>query len=134
MRHFRRLLQRGDQVVGLDTLNDYYDPALKQARLRQIESVASSGAWRFERMALEDGDALMGLFAEESLLLWSTLRPRLAFAIRLRILRLTSRATLWALATSLRAAVTTAWAIWCMPRAVLCMAATAICRLMSVGR
>ena len=60
-----RLLQRGDRVVGLDNLNDYYDPALKQARLRQIEAVAPAGAWRFERMALEDGEALMGLFAEE---------------------------------------------------------------------
>ena len=29
----QRLLQRGDRVVGLDNLNDYYDPALKQARL-----------------------------------------------------------------------------------------------------
>ena len=60
-----RLLQRGDRVVGLDNLNDYYDPNLKQARLRQIEEVAPSGAWRFERMALEEGAALMGLFAEE---------------------------------------------------------------------
>ena len=60
-----RLLQRGDRVVGLDNLNDYYDPALKQARLRQIEAVASAGVWRFERSALEDEPALMALFAEE---------------------------------------------------------------------
>ena len=61
----KRLLLRGDRVVGLDNLNDYYDPALKQARLLQIEAIAPSGAWRFERMALEDGAALMALFAEE---------------------------------------------------------------------
>ena len=60
----KRLLKRGDRVVGLDNLNDYYDPSLKQARLRQIEAVAPEGAWRFERLALEDGDALMALFAE----------------------------------------------------------------------
>ena len=60
-----RLLQRGDRVVGLDNLNDYYDPSLKQARLRQIEAVAPSGAWRFERLALEDEQGLMALFAEE---------------------------------------------------------------------
>jgi UDP-glucuronate 4-epimerase len=60
-----RLLQRGDRVVGLDNLNDYYDPNLKQARLRQIEGVAPSGAWRFERIALEDGEALTALFADE---------------------------------------------------------------------
>ena len=60
-----RLLQRGDRVVGLDNLNDYYDPPLKQARLRQIQAVAREGAWRFVEMALEDGDDLMALFAAE---------------------------------------------------------------------
>lgn len=60
-----RLLQCGDRVVGLDNLNDYYDLSLKQARLRQIEVMAPVGAWRFERIALEDSDALMVLFAEE---------------------------------------------------------------------
>ena len=60
-----RLLQRGDRVVGVDSLNDYYDPSLKQARLRQIEAVAPESNWRFERLALEDGDALIALFAEE---------------------------------------------------------------------
>ena len=61
----KRLLQRGDRVVGIDNLNDYYDPALKQARLRQIEAMAPSGSWRFERLALEDGQALMKLFTDE---------------------------------------------------------------------
>ncbi len=61
----QRLLQMGDRVVGLDNLNDYYDPSLKRARLRQIEAADMAGAWRFERLALEDGDALMALFAEE---------------------------------------------------------------------
>ena len=60
-----RLLQSGDRVVGLDNLNDYYDPSLKKARLRQIEAAARSGAWHFERMALEDGEALKALFADE---------------------------------------------------------------------
>lgn len=32
-----RLLARGDEVIGLDNLNDYYDPALKRARLAQLE-------------------------------------------------------------------------------------------------
>ena len=60
-----RLLKRGDRVVGLDNLNDYYDPSLKQARLREIEAVAPAGAWRFECLDLEDGEALNALFAEE---------------------------------------------------------------------
>ena len=61
----QRLLQRGDRVIGLDNLNHYYDPTLKKARLRQIEAVARERAWRFVEMALEDGDALMALFAAE---------------------------------------------------------------------
>ena len=60
-----RLIQSGDRVVGIDNLNDYYDPSLKHARLRQIEAVAPPGSWRFERLSLEDGQALMALFAEE---------------------------------------------------------------------
>ena len=32
----RRLLERGDEVVGVDSLNEYYDPRLKLARLQQI--------------------------------------------------------------------------------------------------
>ena len=61
----QRLLQRGDRVVGVDNLNAYYDPALKQARLRQIEAVASEGSWRFKSVALEEGEALMKLFSAE---------------------------------------------------------------------
>ena len=61
----QRLLRQGDRVVGLDNLNDYYDVKLKEARLLQIEAIASKGAWRFERLALEDGGALMALFEEE---------------------------------------------------------------------
>ena len=61
----QRLLQRGDRVVGIDNLNDYYDPSLKQERLRQIGAIAPEGAWRFERLALEDGTDLMAVFAEE---------------------------------------------------------------------
>ena len=62
-----RLLRRGDRVIGIDNLNDYYDPALKQARLARIETqaVPEPGAWRFQRLALEDGDALLKLFATE---------------------------------------------------------------------
>lgn len=61
----QRLLQRGERVVGLDSLNSYYDPALKQARLQQIEAVATPGAWRFCHQSLEDADSLNALFAQE---------------------------------------------------------------------
>ena len=60
-----RLLERGERVVGIDNLNTYYDPALKRARLARVEAAAPSGAWRFEPLSLEDGPALMALFADE---------------------------------------------------------------------
>ena len=58
----QRLLERGDEVVGLDNLNAYYDPALKLARLALLEGQA---AFRFERLELADGAALHALFARE---------------------------------------------------------------------
>lgn len=64
-----RLLARGERVVGIDNLNSYYDPALKQARLSRIEASAPTAAWCFQRLELEDGSAIAELFARE--------RPRL---------------------------------------------------------
>ena len=46
-----RLLHRGDQVVGVDNLNDYYDVRLKEARLARVQG---QPGFRFERVALED--------------------------------------------------------------------------------
>jgi UDP-glucuronate 4-epimerase len=62
----RRLLERGDTVVGLDVVNDYYDPTLKESRLKVLEQVAAqSGAdYRFHRINLADRSALDACFAE----------------------------------------------------------------------
>ena len=57
-----RLLARGDQVVGLDNLNDYYDPALKRARLRRLEGLPS---FRFVQLDLADRAGMAELFATE---------------------------------------------------------------------
>lgn len=59
----QRLLDRGDQVVGLDSLNDYYPVSLKEARLARL---ASHNGFRFVRAALEDRSAIEALFAAES--------------------------------------------------------------------
>ncbi|WP_349264048.1 NAD-dependent epimerase/dehydratase family protein [Longimicrobium sp.] len=56
----RRLLARGDQVTGLDNLCDYYDVALKQARLAEL---LPHGGFRFVRADLADRAALEGVFA-----------------------------------------------------------------------
>ncbi len=45
----QRLLQRGDVVVGLDNLNDYYDPELKRSRLTRLQQTGSRSQFTFER-------------------------------------------------------------------------------------
>jgi len=67
-----RLLERGERVLGVDNLNSYYDPALKQARLDRLDGMASAaplpsaagqGIWSFHRLDLADGEAMADLFA-----------------------------------------------------------------------
>ncbi|MDG2094944.1 MAG: NAD-dependent epimerase [Phycisphaerales bacterium] len=58
-----RLLERGDEVVGFDNLNDYYDPMLKQARLDRINSRNDSERFEFIKGELVDREALESLFA-----------------------------------------------------------------------
>jgi len=53
----RALLERGDEVVGIDNLNDYYDPKLKQARLTNLQQHFGS-RFRFEHVDFGDADAL----------------------------------------------------------------------------
>ena len=55
------LLQRGDTVVGIDNLNDYYDVSLKQSRLDQL---APHSDFSFIRADLADRDAMARIFAE----------------------------------------------------------------------
>lgn len=58
----RRLLERGDEVVGLDNLNPYYDPRLKDNRLKLL---ASYPAFRFVKLDLADTAPIAALFASE---------------------------------------------------------------------
>ena len=66
----RALLQRGDQVTGIDNLSDYYDVELKRARLRWIESppggatACGAGAFRFKKLDLADRAGTEALFAQ----------------------------------------------------------------------
>lgn len=58
----RRLLERGDQVVGLDNLNDYYDPQLKRDRLQRLEPQAG---FSFVKLDVADRPGMEQLFAAE---------------------------------------------------------------------
>jgi UDP-glucuronate 4-epimerase len=57
-----RFLERGDEVVGLDNLNDYYDVTLKTARLERLQR---QPRFRFVRMDLADKSQMDDLFARE---------------------------------------------------------------------
>lgn len=59
----RRLLERGDQVVGLDSLNDYYDVRLKEDRLAQL---TRHPEFEFCKANLADREAMGQLFGTES--------------------------------------------------------------------
>lgn len=59
------LLRRGDAVVAVDNLNDYYDPARKQANLEEVRATApDTQKFIFHRTDIRDEDAIEGLFAE----------------------------------------------------------------------
>ncbi|MFU0507854.1 NAD-dependent epimerase [Pseudaminobacter sp. NGMCC 1.201702] len=57
----KALLERGDEVIGIDNLNDYYDVNLKHARLRRLESIRN---FRFEKCDLQDRASIERIFAE----------------------------------------------------------------------
>jgi UDP-glucuronate 4-epimerase len=59
----KRLLARGDQVVGLDNVNDYYQVQLKQNRLKQLEP---DPGFTFHRLSLEDREGMSRLFADNA--------------------------------------------------------------------
>ena len=73
----KRLLERGDEVVGIDNINDYYDTNLKFARLEDTGIDPKAVEWHtkvssttfpkysFVRMNLEDKEEMMDLFKEE---------------------------------------------------------------------
>ena len=58
------LLARGQRVVGIDNLDPYYDPRLKQARLHRL-TAEHARALRFERLDITDRDGLAALLADE---------------------------------------------------------------------
>ena len=57
----RRLLDRGDEVVGIDNLNDYYDVALKRARLARLQG---SLGFAFEKVDVADRNTLFDVFSK----------------------------------------------------------------------
>ncbi len=59
----KKLCERGDEVVGIDNLNDYYDPTLKMARLLQLKKLPN---FQFIKMDITDREAMAQLFSQHN--------------------------------------------------------------------
>ena len=59
------LLARGDQVIGIDNINDYYDTSLKEARLQQLEAMPQAGNFKFLKLDIAQDDELATFFETE---------------------------------------------------------------------
>ena len=60
----RRLLGRGERVIGVDIVNDYYDPSLKEARLATFDG---SDSFAFERMDIADAEGMAKLVRDNGI-------------------------------------------------------------------
>jgi len=60
----QRLLARGEQVLGIDSLNDYYDPTLKRDRLALLEG---SPGFRFQQLDVANRSGLEALFSQHQI-------------------------------------------------------------------
>ncbi|RYE43049.1 MAG: NAD-dependent epimerase [Hyphomicrobiales bacterium] len=56
-----RLLDRGDEVIGVDNLNDYYEVSLKEARLARLRQ---KPGFRFHKVSVEDREGMAAIFAQ----------------------------------------------------------------------
>ena len=59
------LINRGDHVVGIDNINDYYDVNLKHARLAHIKASDAASHFTFIEMGVEERDKMTALFEEQ---------------------------------------------------------------------
>jgi len=124
-----RLLARGDRVIGLDNLNSYYSPALKQQRLQRLERHSN---FHFQRLALEDTAAISELFRSEGLkrVIHLAAQAGVRYSIENPLAYVNSN-VVGRFSRSWRAAATTALSTWCTRPAVRSMEATAACHSQS---
>ena len=84
-----RLLARGDTVLGVDNFNDFYDPAIKEANVREVAAHAEPGRFRVERADIvHDIDRIDAILAAEPvdaichLAAWAGVRPSIRAPLR----------------------------------------------------
>ena len=60
-----QLLDQGDQVIGIDNLNDYYDVRLKKWRIQQLQNHPNSQNFYFEKLDIQNHESLKSLFKNQ---------------------------------------------------------------------
>ena len=60
-----KLIEMGQTVIGLDNLNDYYDPSLKQSRLKEIENNIHSSNFTFIKEDISNNENIINIFHTE---------------------------------------------------------------------
>lgn len=58
----KKLILSGDSVLGIDNMNNYYNPKLKKSRLKEIQNIAENRNWRFFKLDLEQFEELDEVF------------------------------------------------------------------------
>jgi len=64
--HLTKTLLNNFEVIGIDSINDYYDPKLKRARLRSLEEFSSKKKFLFEKIDISNTKALKAFFIKNS--------------------------------------------------------------------
>ncbi len=60
----KKLLSENCEVIGIDNINGYYNPSLKEKRIKNIEQTAQNNCWRFCRVNLENAKKIDQIFEE----------------------------------------------------------------------
>lgn len=60
----QKLLRNGEDVVGIDNLNSYYDRNLKTSRLSKIKTELYKGSWSFHQISIEEKNSLKKIFLD----------------------------------------------------------------------
>jgi len=124
-----RLLERGDEVVGVDNINDYYDIKLKYDRLEQIKHFSK---FRFLKHDISDTPAMETLFSQEKFQSVVNLAAQPGVRYSLQNPHAYISSNIVDLPIFWKVAVTTTWDIWSMQAVQASMAPIPICHFLCI--
>ena len=123
----KRLLAEGESVIGIDNINDYYDPGLKISRLDTIKH----NNWEFAKLDISHRYSMSELFAKYKPCRVVHLAAQAGVRYSIENPSATSRPIWLALGIFWKSADIMKWNIWCTHPAVLFMGVIPTCRFKS---